>query len=125
MRIGINLNALSKSESFKTVSSQSEYQRKIKKTIISDSFVRVMNEVIKDEHEVFVFAPTPVELSDKIKVKLKKKIINKLKSKGINIEKVAIVDENDISNVYERNRIVIAVDNESFINKQNKINNVF
>lgn len=124
MRIGINLNALSKSESFKTVSSQSEYQRKIKKTIISDSFVRVMNEVIKDEHEVFVFAPTPVELSDKIKVKLKKKIINKLKSKGINIEKVAIVDENDISNVYERNRVVIAVDNESSINEQNKITDV-
>jgi len=124
VRIGINLNALSKSTSFKTVTTASEYKRAIKKVVISDEFKRIMDEVLTEDHEVFVFAPTPVELSDDIKKALKKKIIKKLKAKGIDISKVAIVDEDDMALAYKRNRIVVALDDSESIEETNDITDV-
>lgn len=119
MKIGFNFGAITKNDTFKISSSTKDYCKMIKKCIIDENFKKIIDSVEKDNHEIFVFAPTPLEFDDKLKIKIKKRLIKKLETAGMDISKVALVSDDDLVNAYRRNHIDIAIETD-----QNKIDDI-
>lgn len=109
MRIGLNLKSLSQNNSFKMVTSESDYKKMIKKVELSEGLKSIIDSIEKDNHEIFIFTPTPVELSEKIKLQIKRSLIKRFNKMGIDISKITIIGEDDLVPAMRRNHIDIAV----------------
>lgn len=113
MKIGFNLEAISKINSFKLVKDEKEYAKMLKKIELSEQLKKTF-EILKEEnHEVYIFSPTPVELSEKAKFKIKKGLIKRLNNEGFDFNKLAIVNEKELVEVAKRNHIDISVESDS------------
>ncbi|HPF82581.1 MAG TPA: class I adenylate-forming enzyme family protein [Bacilli bacterium] len=112
MKIGFNLEAISKLNSFKLVKDEKEYAKMLKKIELSEQLKKTF-EILKEEnHEVYIFSPTPVELSEKAKLKIKKRLIKKFHEEGFDFSKLAIVNEEDLVEVAKRNHIDISIESD-------------
>lgn len=121
MKIGFNLKSITELKKYDTVKNKNDYSKMIKKVVISDEVKKILKSLKEQEHEIFLFTPTPVELTDDIKVKMKKRIVKRLKREGVDFSKLAIIDEEDFVEVAKRNHIDISIDNDKdVVNKLNE-----
>ncbi|MFV0250084.1 MAG: class I adenylate-forming enzyme family protein [Bacilli bacterium] len=118
MKIGFNLEAISKLNSFKLVKDEKEYAKMLKKIELSEQLKKTF-EILKEEnHEVYIFSPTSVELSEKMKLKIKKRLIKKFQEEGFDFSKLAIVNEEDLIKVAKRNHIDISIESDPEVAKK-------
>lgn len=118
MKIGFNLEAISKLNSFKLVKDEKEYAKMLKKIELSEQLKKTF-EILKEEnHEVYIFSPTSVELSEKMKLKIKKRLIKKFQEEGFDFSKLAIVNEEDLIKVAKRNHIDISIESDPEVTKK-------
>ena len=121
MKIGFNYNSIAKLNNNSLVKNPNDYLKMIKKVEISDNIKKIFKSLVDDNHEVFIFTPSPVELPEKLKVKMKKRLVKRLKREGLDFSKLAIVDESEMVEVAKRNHIDIAIDNnQEVVNKLNE-----
>lgn len=121
MKIGFNLDAISKNKSFKLIKDPKEYSKLMKEIKLSEKLKEGINSLKDKNHDIYIFSPTSIELDEKTKLKIKKRIIKKFIDEGINISRFAIVKEEELVNVAKRNHIDIAIDNNE--ERVEKINN--
>lgn len=118
MKIGFNLEAVSKIGSFSLVKDEKEYAKMINKVSLSEEFKRILEYLSRENHEIYIMSPTPVELSEKTKLKIKRRLIKKLNEKGFDFSKLAIVKEEELVEVAKRNHIDISVENSEEVTEK-------
>lgn len=118
MKIGFNLEAISKTDSFKLVKDEKDYARMITKIELNEQLKKTFEILKKEDHEIYIFSPTPVELSEKKKLRIKKRLIKRLYEEGFDFNKLAIVNEEDLVDVAKRNHIDISVESDSEVAKK-------
>ena len=121
MKIGFNYNSIAKLKNTKVVSDKKQYEKMITKAVISDEMKNILKSLVNDNHEVFIFTPTPIELTDDIKAKMKKRLVKRLRHEGIEFSKLAIVPEDELVEVAKRNHIDVAIDsNQDVVDSLNE-----
>lgn len=112
MKIGFNLESLIQNENLVLCENSAEYEYRLKRVKFIEGLDRVFEQLKKENHQLFVFSPTKVELDDIQKLRIKKNLIQKFHKNGIDVSKLAIVKKEDLVEVTRRNHIDISVDFE-------------
>lgn len=118
MKIGFNLQAISKIDSFKLVYNKKEYIKMLNKIELSEQLKKIFKILKDDNHEVYIFSPTPVELSQNEILEIKKRLIKRLYKKGFDFCRLAIVNQEDLVDVAKRNHIDISIESNSKVAKK-------
>ena len=112
MKIGFNLDAISKKRTYSLVKDKEKYKQISRELRLSNDALHVLTALQQRNHELFIFSPISMDLTLEEKTKIKNMIKARLKGKGIDQVKVTIVPTDDMANAYQRNHIDIVVDND-------------
>ena len=110
MKIGINLKAMSNLENYTLIKDEKDNMNALKNVEFNAETKKMINYLKEENHEIYVFAPTEKELSEKNKLKAKKALIKKLAKEGYDINKLAVISDEELLKVVKRNYIDIMVD---------------
>lgn len=112
MKIGINLKAISNLKNYTLIKDEKENVKVLSNVKLHDETSKVVKYLKDENHELYVFAPAEKEISEINKLKIKKILIKKLAKAGYDINKLAVISDDELVEVAKRNYIDIMVDTD-------------
>ena len=124
MKIGFDIRAIIKKE--QDIHAIEKTGIRYNQKIFDERILSVFKTLEKRNHEVYLFFPVVIMPDMKVRIKTKKSIIRRLQKSEIDFVKVAVVPENDMEEVVQRNYIDLFVSSDEVMVKQiSKVTDVF